>query len=353
MGQKNYTADQQHDVNAIDALRNQFLSALITGKPEDLAPLITDDYVYYQPNFEGPSTYGKQPHLNYIRSLPKVHEAEIRLLDFILMGRWAFETGEECYQESTAEGGRVDQVARFVRLLYRTDTGVWQMARTARGMAMDLHCVRHPPAPEFIFNCGRGSWQPMSIDIEVLNETESFIAADQESLRQMARDLDPGSLSVACSVQLPPDHRFVSLGGVYTLKDYNDWQKINIATNVLDDLQKHNEDARVIVPGQWAYSMGKGMGIGVLDKDGAAVRRGGIHFYFYLWQRIDDGHDPWPWKIHSSLSGDMVNPFGALDPQNPTRSDVAHRIIQRERSTTGQPRPRNQYSYTQKPRSAE
>jgi len=344
VGQVDYNAEQQRHTKAIDTLRERFEAALVSGQAADLAPLITDDYVYYQPNFEGPSTYGKQAHLNYLPSLPRVHQAKIELLDFILLSnRWAFETGEEYYQESTVDGGRADQVARFVRLLYRNDAGEWQMARTARGMAMDLHCARLPPAPQFITNAGRGDWQPMPIDIDAVNETEAFVARDQESLRLMARDMDPGTLSIKCSVMLPPDHRFVSLSGIFAMQDYENWQKINISTNILEDLQKHNEDVRVMVPGKWAYSMGKGMGMGVIDKDGTAVRRGGIHFYFYLWQRIDEGLDPWPWKIHSGLSGEMMNPFGALDPENPARSDVAHRVIQAARAS-GQVGARNPLS---------
>jgi ketosteroid isomerase-like protein len=344
MAQTSDSTEQQRSRAAIEALRNQFEAALISGEPDDHARLITDDFVYYQPNFEGPCTYGKRAHLNYLRSLPKVHKVEIKLFDSILMSRWAFETGEEHYEESTVEGGRVHQVARFVRLLYRSDQGAWQMARTARGMALDLHCARQPPSPALISNGGRGHWQPMQVDIDAVNETEWLVAADQELMRRMLCDMDAGPLSLVSSVAMTPGHRFVSTTGNYTWKEYEDFQKTNITKNALDDLQRHNEDARVIVPGEWAYSMGRGIVTGILNRDGEAVRHGGVHLYFYLWQRIDKGRDPWPWKIRSSFACDMLNPFGLMDPENPLRSDVAHRYLEKQRREGVRPPP-NKYAY--------
>lgn len=331
MNRSQYSTEQQRDVDALTILRERFSAALVSGKAEDLTPLLTDDYVYFQPNHEGPCTYGRAAHLGYIPSLPKVHEATIELIDFILMGRWAFESGEEICTEEGPDGGKVKQIARFSRLSYRNEAGVWQMARTFRGMALDLKCVREPPKPGFITNSGRGHWQAMPIDIECAQETAMFLAADKEGLRQMVRDFDPGSGTLAQSVEMTPEHRFVSVNGIYTWQDYKDFQKVNIAKNALDELEKYDDDARVMVPGQWAYSFGKGIGCGVIDRDGAAVRRGGVHLFFYLWQRIDEGNDPWPWKMHSSFGIGMFDALSPLDKDNPSRSDLIHRRLEKQR----------------------
>jgi ketosteroid isomerase-like protein len=155
MAQTNDSTEQQRNLDAIETLRNQFKAAFVSGEPDSLAPLITDDFVYYQPNYEGPCTYGKQAHLNYTRSLPKVHQVDIKLFDSILMGRWAFESGEELYQEDDGTGGSTSQVARFVRLLYRNDAAEWPMARRMRDMARDQYSFRRPPAATFVCNSGK------------------------------------------------------------------------------------------------------------------------------------------------------------------------------------------------------
>lgn len=184
----------------------------------------------------------------------------------------------------------------------------------------------------------------MQVDIDAVSESEWLVAADQELMRRMVCDMDAGSVSLASSVEMEPGYRFVSTTGNYTWKEYEDIQKTSIAKNALDDLQRHNEDARVIVPGEWGYSMGRGIVTGILDRDGEAVRHGGVHLYFYLWQRIDKGLDPWPWKIRASFSCDMVNPFGLLDPENPLRSDVAHRYLEKQRREGVQQLP-NKFAY--------
>lgn len=332
------------DLDAIKNLRSRLKAASVSGRPDDLATLITDDFVYYQPSFEGPCTYGRQAHLAYVPSLPKVYQLEIELLDFILMGRWAFESGEEHYQESTADGSRIAQVARFVRLLYRNDLGTWQLARTARGMALDLHCVRQPPAADRIPNAGRGHWQPMQVEVDAVNQSKWLVAADQELMRRMLSEMSAWPLCRASSVQMEPDHRFVSTIGNYTWKEAEEFQRTRLSGNALDDLQRHNEDARVIVPGQWAYTMGREIVTGVLDRNGEAVRHGGVSLYLYLWQRIDEGCDPWPWKIHSAFRCDMVNPFHLMDPENPLRSDVAHRYLDKQRRDGIGPL-RNKFAY--------
>lgn len=326
MTRADYPLAEKADVEAIDALRNQFKAALISGKPEDLAPLITDDYVYYQPNYEGPCTYGRQPHLAYIRSLPNVYAVEIKLMDFVLMDRWAFETGEEVYQEGDGQGGRIEQVARFARLSYRGDDGYWRMARTFRGTARDLHSFRLPPRAEFVCNSGKGHWQPMPIDIECLHETKYLVAADKEGLRQLMRDGDPTTITLAQSVKMDPSHMFVSTQGNYTWQQYEDYQhNVNQKEYQYDEIHKYNEDARVMVPGKWGYTMGKGTGIAVSLATG--VRRSGLQFYFYLWQRIDAGRDPWPWKMHSSFSCDVLTPISPRLDDYPGKSSVIKAML--------------------------
>lgn len=323
--------DSLESLEAITAFRSQLARAAESADPFEVAPLLTDDYVYYQPNFEGPSTYGRQAHLDYLRSLPRVRGIETTLFDTAIMGRWAFEAGEERYTETTYDGAQVEQTARFARLLHQNASGRWQLARTARGMALDRHGSRVPPRPEHISNGGRGHWQPMQIDIDGVSESRWFVAADRELMRQMICSENAGSLAMAASVRRSPSHCFASTTGTYTWAEYEQVQRALVGTLTIDDLQRHNEDARVIVPNAWAYSMGRGILVGVLDRHGEAVRYGSVHLFLHLWQRVDEGGDPWPWKVYSSFTCDMVNPFAAMDPDNPLRSDVAHRYLDEQR----------------------
>lgn len=334
-----FTAEQQRDADAIETLRKRFEQALISTNPRDLASLITADYVYYQPIFEGPTTYGRQPHLDYVRSLPKVHHVEIKIIEFVLMGHWAFETGEELYQEDDGHGGSIEQVARFGRLLYRDDTGVWRMARTARATARDLRCFRLPPRPGFIFNAGRAHWRPMPIDIEAINDTRDLLAQDREGLRRMMRDADPATMNFLQSVNRGPDHICVSAYGNYTWQEFEEFQKnTNKPGYQYDEIYKYYEDARVMVPGLWGYTMGKGTGAHVSRETG--VRRSGVQFYLYVWKRVDEGKDPWPWKVYSSFSGDLYIPIVAYSPDYPGKSNVIHRALQ-ERWTKHPAKSRN------------
>ena len=327
MNPSNSNIEQQGDLEAINALRKKFEAALVSNRPEELAPLITEDYVYYQPTYEGPSTYGRQFHLDYARSLPRVHAVKIKPVESFQMGRWAFETGEEIYQEEDGNGsGPLEQTARFARLLYRDDAGTWRMARTFRGTARDLGSYRLPPKPGFITNAGKGHWTPMPIDVECINDTRDLIASDREGLRIMMRE-EPATITLAQCVKRDPKHVFVSTQGCYTWADYENYQlNTNKHTYQYDEIYKFHEDARAIVPGAWGYTMGKGTGAVVSRETG--VRRSGVQIYFYLWQRIDAGKDPWPWKIHSSFTSDLYVPISASSPDYPGKSNVIHNALQ-------------------------
>lgn len=322
-----YTADELLNLDALAALRKRFEGALVTGAAEDLAPLLTPDFVYYQPCYEGPCTFGRQAHVDYAASLPKIHRAQITVIDFFLMGRWAFETGEEVYEEDDGRGGSVEQVARFGRLSYCDEAGVWRMARTARATARDLRCFRLPPKAGFVTNAGRGHWLPMPVDREAVNDTRDLLAQDREGLRLMMRDADPTTMNILQSVNRGPDYVCVSAFGNYTWREFENFQRnTNQPEYQYDEIYKFYEDARVVVPGQWGFTMGKGTGAHVSRTTG--VRRSGVQFYLYVWKRVDAGKDPWPWKVYASFSGDLYLPIVAYAPDYPGKSNVIHRALQ-------------------------
>lgn len=315
---------QPSEIDAVRQLRDRFMNALRSGEREDLAPLITPDYVYYQPNYEGPCTYGRQPHLDYVRSLPKVMDVEIRLVDHFLMGRWAFESGEEVYSEDDGAGGSVRQVARFVRLLYRDDQGTWMMARTMRGMALDQHSYRRPPTAKFITNSGKGNWQPMPIAVDAVYPTECLRAEDAEGQSRLAIRDREHSASIAQTLKMDAGHVFVGIHGNYTYREEDNYQS-GTNRHQYDELNAYDEDARVIVVDKWAYTMGKQTGVAIWRDNG--IRRSGVALYFYLWKRTDLGRDPWPWKIHTGFKCDLFSPIHAASSECRGKSNVVHRLL--------------------------
>jgi hypothetical protein len=131
--------------------------------------------------------------------------------------------------------------------------------------------------------------------------------------------------SIAQTLKMDPGYVFVGIHGNYTYLEDDNYQS-NTNRHQYDELNAYDEDARVIVPGEWAYTMGKQTGAAIWRVDG--IRRSGVALYFYLWQRTDAGCDAWPWKVHTAFKFDLFTPIHAASGECRGKSNVVHKLLQ-------------------------
>ena len=279
------SASEVGDRKAYQELRIAYIRAAETNNPSAIGKLITDDFVYLQPNKNGPDTYGKSFHLEYRKSLRQLVNLEVEPIRVMSCGNdWALEIGRE-HGTWKSESGEIKTLARYFKLLNRTPDNGWQYSRIIMGW--DEKADMPPPAPEFISNGGYGTWKPRPQGSEasaLISDVDTAVKEFSEKndlVTPMIGQLAPSDETTGELIALGP------WGEIYGEDDYMADRRM--ANYQLDDLRKMVEEVIVCESGM-AFSWGQDSYSGV-DFDTAARWIGGGDFLYM--HRFHEGK----WKV--------------------------------------------------------
>jgi len=269
------------DIRAIDTLRGQLGEAILSGSPEAIGKLVSEDYVHMQPNVEGPNLYGKQYYLDYLPALNRVTKLRFKLAkDVELFGNWAVESGEMVTDVLIA-GETVEHATRYMKVLHRESTG-WKYARDITTTYLTANNSTHkaPPAPGFITYAGKADWEPMASPDSVAD----LSAQDEACRNKMIRKMDPVNAALECIWPHDMDAVAQTGKGVVSFKHFMAYRHSQAAAPY-DELEKYFKE--MIVDGDFGFAWGHSVATAAYSSTGA--RRAGFGTSFYIFRKDDSG----------------------------------------------------------------
>ena len=193
------SATEVGDKDVYSKLRQQYIDAIRSNEPANIGKVLSEDFVLMQPDKHGPDTYGREAHVQYRKSLPKITDFKVEPVRVISCGTdWALEIGKEHATWITAQM-EFSTSARYFKLLNRSEKHGWQYARVF--MAWAPESLIRPPAPGFITNRGWGSWEARKQSPEA---TAAALAQQKDMYNHTRNLIAAGDMSEPFEYQISP-----------------------------------------------------------------------------------------------------------------------------------------------------